>query len=78
MDDEELFPIVAADIAIEAIEEGVSRVQMTWEEAYNIAKEDIENARKSLKCLLKEGLIKQPTDEMVQNAFDEAISQIRG
>ncbi|MDP2791845.1 MAG: NADP-dependent malic enzyme, partial [Rectinemataceae bacterium] len=45
MDESEVFAIQAADVAMKAIEEGVARVTMTWDEVYNRAKADIAAAR---------------------------------
>jgi malate dehydrogenase (oxaloacetate-decarboxylating) len=76
MDEPGVFPHEAADVAMQAIKDGVARKIITREEAYKEAQADIKAAREMTQLLIKEGYIKAPPEKMVQEAFDWAISQV--
>jgi len=40
MDEASVFPQEAADVAMQAIKDGIARVEMTWDEAFNKAKRE--------------------------------------
>jgi malate dehydrogenase (oxaloacetate-decarboxylating) len=77
MDESEVFAIQAADVAMQAIEEGVARVAMSWDEVYNRAKADIAAARRMTEDLMKLGHIQEPPLSMLQEALDWAVAQVR-
>jgi malate dehydrogenase (oxaloacetate-decarboxylating) len=60
MDDWEVFPREAAAVAVKAVEQGVARVKLTWDEAYAVAKEKIEHARNQATILMESGSIPMP------------------
>jgi hypothetical protein len=64
----------AADVAAKAIEEGVARVTMTWDEAYAKAKADIAASRALTEDLMRLGHIKEPPASMLKEALDWAIA----
>lgn len=76
MDEPGVFPHEAADVAMQAIKDGVARKIVTREDAYNEAQADIKAAREMTQLLIKEGYIKAPPESMVQEAFDWAIGQV--
>lgn len=76
MDEPGVFCHEAADVAMQAIKDGVARKIITWEEAYNEAQVDIKAAREMTQLLIKEGYIKQPPENMVQEAFNWAVKQV--
>lgn len=76
MDETDVFSHEAADVAMQAIADGVAKVIMTREEVYQIAKNDIDHARDLTQELIHKGYIKEPPLEMVQNSMDWAIQQI--
>lgn len=78
MDEADVFPVEAADVAMQAIKDGVARKKVTWEEAYQIAKKDIEYSRSLTHSLCKEGFISDPPQEMLQGALDFTIKEIDG
>ncbi len=78
MDEADVFPIEAADVAMQAIKDGVARIQMTWDEAYKAAKKDIEHSRSLTNSLCENGFISSPPVEMMQSALDYTIKQIEG
>lgn len=74
MEDTDIFAVEAADVAMKAIEEGVARITMTWQEVYDRAKADISHSRHATALLQKEGFIKEPPQEMLDEALEYAVS----
>ena len=77
MDESEVFAIQAADVATKAVEEGVARVKLSWQEVYDRAKADIAESRALTQDLMKMGHIKEPPESMLQEALAWAIEQVR-
>jgi malate dehydrogenase (oxaloacetate-decarboxylating) len=77
MDEADVFPIEAADVAVQAVKDGVARIEISWQEAYDKAKSDIEYSRSLTDSLTKNGFIKQPEGSMLQEALDKAVGQIK-
>ncbi|MDD3568247.1 MAG: NADP-dependent malic enzyme [Bacteroidales bacterium] len=78
MDEADVFPVEAADVAMQAIKDGVARRVVTWDEAYQIAKKDIEYSRSLTHSLSDNGFITNPPQEMLQDALDYTKKQIEG
>lgn len=76
MDETGVFPNEAADVAMQAITEGLARVEMTREEAFAKADADIKQARELTHSLIEQGYIKQPPQEMLQEALDWALKEV--
>ncbi|HPV57218.1 MAG TPA: NADP-dependent malic enzyme, partial [Tenuifilaceae bacterium] len=76
MDEADVFPVEAADVAMQAIKDGVARTKMTWDEAYQMAKKDIEYSRSMAKSLHDNGFIAEPPVEMLEDALDWTVKQI--
>jgi len=70
MDEADVFPVEAADVAIQAIKDGVARIQMTWDEAYTIAKNDIAQARKTIHHLSEQGFVEMPPQHLIDEALE--------
>lgn len=77
MDERAVFPTVAADVAMQAVAEGLARVTLTREEAYAQAEADIDAAQRTAELLVEEGLIATPPQAMLQAALDWAVEQVR-
>ena len=77
MQDEDVFAVEAADVAMQAIKEGLTRVTMTWDEAYQRAKKDIEESRFLTKMLMEKNFIKEPPQEFYEKALEYAVEQIK-
>jgi len=77
MSEADVFPIEAADVAMQAIKDGVARINMTWQEAYDKAKKDIDYSRNMTKSLMDTGFIKSPDKSMLQDALDWAVGQVK-
>lgn len=77
MEEAGVFPHEAADVAMQAIQDGVARIRMTREEAFQKAKKDIEHARSLTRSLMDNGFIETPPVEMIQKALAYAIDQVK-
>lgn len=77
MEDSDVFAVEAADVAMQAIKEGLARVKMTWDEAYQKAKKALTEARAQTALLMKEGFIKEPPQSMYEEALKFAIGQVK-
>ena len=77
MEEASVFPHEAADVAMQEIKDGVARIQLTWDEAFEKAKKDIEHARGLTRSLMDNGFIEMPPADMVRKALDFAIQQVK-
>jgi malate dehydrogenase (oxaloacetate-decarboxylating) len=77
MEETEVYAVEAADTARQAVEEGVARVNLSWDEVYKRAKTDIEAARSLTADLIKLGHIKEPPAALLEKALDAAVSAVR-
>jgi malate dehydrogenase (oxaloacetate-decarboxylating) len=77
MDEREVFPIEAADVAAQAVEDGVARRELSRDEVYRIADADIQESQKLIEHLMAEGFIKEPPLSMLQEALDKTVEAIR-
>jgi malate dehydrogenase (oxaloacetate-decarboxylating) len=76
MNEAGVFSIEAADVAMQAIEDGVARIKLTREEAIKIAKYDIDYARNIAENACQTGFIKCPPEEILKQALEETIKEI--
>lgn len=76
MDEAGVFPEEAADVAMQAIKDGVAGIQLSREEVLQKAGADIQQARELSRMLSEKGFIKEPPAEMLQAALDWAIKQV--
>ena len=76
MDEADVFPVESADVAVQAIKDGVARIELTWDQAYETAKKEIHEARTLTKAMMDQGYIEQPPQDMLQEALDWAIKQV--
>jgi len=77
MDETDMFPLVAKEVARQAIIDGVARIRRDLDEVYNIAKTDILSARKTTQHLQEIGVIKTPPQEMLNSALKKAIDKVK-
>ncbi len=78
MEDLDLFPRVAADVAVQAEKDGVARINKSWQEVYDIAKADIEETQRIFESLMASGAIAQPPQELISEAVEVAVKAVRG
>lgn len=77
MDEAEVFPQEAADVALQAIRDGVARRPVPREEVFEKTRADIAQAQRLLDLMVQEGLVSAPPQEMLQEALDWAIAETR-
>ena len=77
MEETEVFAVEAADVAHEAVMEGLARIDLSWEEVYERARAGIEAARELTGDLIKLGHIKEPPQELLKQALERAIASVR-
>lgn len=73
----ELFPKVAADVAMQAIKEGLARKIMTWDEVYEEAKKDIIKAHEMTQLLQDKGYIKPLDEQVIRETVAQVVEQIQ-
>ena len=62
MNDWQVFPHVAADTAVKAVEQGVAKLGMQRDELYESALMTIRRARDATQSLLRHGFIAEPPE----------------
>ncbi len=77
MDETDVFKEEAAAVAMQAIKDGVARVTLSWDEVYQRASRDINHAREMTKSMMEQGLITSPPEEMLQEALDWAVKNVK-
>ncbi len=77
MSEWEVFPAEARDVAMQAIKDGVARIQMTADEVYKKAEEDIRESRNIVDHMMEHGLIKKPPMSIIENAIKKAVEQVK-
>jgi malate dehydrogenase (oxaloacetate-decarboxylating) len=77
MEETEVFAQEAADVALQAIKEGVARVELSWDTVYQRAKADIAGARALVEDMQKLGYIQEPPMAMLEAALAKAIEGVR-
>jgi malate dehydrogenase (oxaloacetate-decarboxylating) len=63
MDDWEVFPKEAAAVAMKAIEQGLARIECTYEDEFKRASTIIKRSRDMTKCMMEEGFIAEPPED---------------
>ncbi|MDD4847590.1 MAG: NADP-dependent malic enzyme [Bacteroidales bacterium] len=76
MMEDEMFPTVAADVAMQAIKEGVALKTMTWNEVYQQAKHDIQQSHQITEMLQKEGFIQKFPEEKIKTIIKEVVANV--
>lgn len=76
MDETEVFAVEAADVAEQAIKEGVARLRLFRDEVYQKAKEDITAARALVEDMKKAGFIQEPPPELLETALKAAVEAV--
>lgn len=76
MAETEVFAEEAADVAMEAIKNGVARVKMEREEVYNTTLSDIKQARAALDLFMENDFVKKPDIALLEDAAKKAIDAV--
>ncbi|MDL2228983.1 NADP-dependent malic enzyme [Treponema sp. OttesenSCG-928-L16] len=77
MEETEVYAEQAADVAMQAIDEGVARLKLSRDEVYRRAKEDISAARILVEDMKKLGHIAEPPAEMLEEALAKAVEAVK-
>jgi malate dehydrogenase (oxaloacetate-decarboxylating) len=77
MEETEVFAREAADVAVQAIKEGVARTELSRDEVYARARADIEAARALVEDMKRLGHIKEPPGEILEAALAGAVNAVR-
>lgn len=77
MEETEVFAVEAADVAMQAIAEGVARLNMSWDDVYQKAKADIAAARGLVADMQRLGHIQEPPQELLEQALRAAIEEVK-
>lgn len=77
MDESDVFAYEAADVAMQAIEDGVARIKMNKEQVYKLADKDIKESRELLKHLIANAFIKTPDNNLIQEAVQYTVKKIK-
>lgn len=77
MDETDTFPAVARAVALQAIEDGVARIELSGDEVFAQARADIDEARSLTQHLIEAEYIKKPTPDMLEAALQKAIEQVK-
>ena len=75
MDETEVFAQVAADVAVQAMKEGLARVQMSHQEVYDQALKEITQTRALCRDMMEAGHIQAPSQELLQEVFVSCIAE---
>ncbi len=77
MDETEVFAEEAADVAMQAIKDGVARVEMSWQEVHDKALKDIMEARAAINMMMEKNFIKKPDMKLLEEALEKAIEAVK-
>ncbi len=77
MDEADVFPEEAADVAMQAIKDGVARLTKTREQVLEEARADIMESRNLVNKLMEDGFIKEPPSELIEEALKLAVDAVK-
>jgi malate dehydrogenase (oxaloacetate-decarboxylating) len=77
MDDVDVFPRQAADVAAQAIQDGVAQRILDPYEVFQRADRDIQQNREIVQMLMEREKIKTPPKEMIDTAIAATVAEIR-
>jgi malate dehydrogenase (oxaloacetate-decarboxylating) len=77
MQETEVFAREAADVAMQAIKDGVARVKLEWDQVHKTTLADIKEARAIIDLLQKNDFIKAPDLKMLIEARDKAVAAVK-
>src|SRR6056297_106578 len=77
MDETDMFAYEAADVAMQAIKDGVARVESDWDTVYNRTLEDIGHTRQTIDMMMEKNFIKPPSNDMLEKALKKAIDGVK-
>ncbi|HOW97622.1 MAG TPA: NADP-dependent malic enzyme [Kiritimatiellia bacterium] len=78
MEEAGVFPQEAADVAMQAVRDGVAGRALSREEVYRRTEEGIRDARRLLDLMLEQKLVSRPPPELLRDALEGAVAEVRG
>jgi malate dehydrogenase (oxaloacetate-decarboxylating) len=78
MEDIEVFPQEAADVAVQAMLDGVAQHTMTPQEVFQKADYDIKSNREMVQLLMEREKIKTPPKSMIDGALAATLAELKG
>jgi malate dehydrogenase (oxaloacetate-decarboxylating) len=77
MDETEVFAQEAADVAMQAIADGVARIKLTHKQVFDMTMAGITEARAIVDSLMKSGFIPQPDEKLIADAVQMAVAAVK-
>ena len=78
MSETEVFASEAADVAMEAVKNGVARIEdYDWQTVYDKALKSIKEARDTIELLQKNDFIHTPDPKLLDDALQKAIDAVK-
>ncbi|MBN2402272.1 MAG: NADP-dependent malic enzyme [Spirochaetes bacterium] len=77
MDETEVFAEEAADVAMEAVKNGVAGIKVERDDVYKTTLRDINETRAIIDILMKKEFIKKPDIRLLENALKKAIDSVK-
>ncbi|NLF25400.1 MAG: NADP-dependent malic enzyme [Deltaproteobacteria bacterium] len=75
MEDYDVFPEIAASVCVQAQKDGVAKKILTYDQAYQLAKNGIISAQNSLNALEENGLIQAPHEDLLKQVLEETLKE---
>jgi len=77
MDETDMFAYEAADVAMQAVKEGVARVESDWDTIYDRTLQEIGSTRETIDMMMEKGFINPPDDSILDEALKKAIDAVK-
>jgi malate dehydrogenase (oxaloacetate-decarboxylating) len=77
MEETELFAQEAADVATQAVKQGVARIQLSHQQVYDTTLREIKESRDILNLLMKENFVKKPDMSLIEDAVKKAVDAVK-
>lgn len=77
MDETEVFAHEAADVAMQAIKDGVARLSFSREEVFETALSEINQARALMHNMMEQGFIKAPPMEILNEVLQACLNEFK-
>ncbi|MCU0285159.1 MAG: NADP-dependent malic enzyme [Acidobacteria bacterium] len=77
MDETGVFATEAADVAMEAIKNGVARLNLDWQTVYDQTLKDITATREALDLMMKNDFVAKPDEKLLEEALQKAINTVK-
>jgi malate dehydrogenase (oxaloacetate-decarboxylating) len=77
MDETEVFAKEAADVAMQAVKDGVARSEKTWDEVFKKTMADIKEARDAMGLLMEKNFIRKPDLKLLEDAVKKAVAAVK-